>query len=205
MKKRTILICSLLAGLLAAALWTGTAAHGAQRELAGKLIRLHVIADSDSPEDQALKLTVRDAVLERAEALLRAAADLEEARQRLEGELPALEALAEETLARQGCRLPVRAELSWEQYPTRTYETFSLPAGRYLSLRLTIGRGAGQNWWCVVFPPLCTAAAEEDLGAAAESAGLTREEIGLITAETAGYAVRFKAVEWVEALLSRMG
>ena len=205
MKKKTIVICSLVFACLATALWTGLEAHGAQRELAGKMIRLHVIANSDSQEDQDRKLTVRDAVLEQAEEILRQAEDVEEAQTRLEEALPALEAAAEETLRRQGCSDSVSASLSWERYPTREYATFRLPAGQYLSLRLTIGQGAGQNWWCVVFPPLCNEAAVEDLGETALEAGLTREEVRLITEETTGYQVRFKTVEWVEELLGWLG
>ena len=144
MKKKTIVICSLVFACLATALWTGLEAHGAQRELAGKMIRLHVIANSNSQEDQDRKLTVRDAVLEQAEEILRQAEDVEEAQTRLEEALPALEEAAEETLRLQGCSDSVSASLSWERYPTREYATFRLPSGQYLSLRLTIGQGAGQ-------------------------------------------------------------
>ena len=85
-------------------------------------------------------------------------------------------------------------ELADTAFPTKEYDGFTLPAGNYLALRVIIGEGAGQNWWCVVFPPLCTAAAEE-VPAAALSAGLSQEEVGLITEEKQGYVLKFKSVE----------
>ena len=202
MKKRTICILSLLLALAATAAWAAADAHGTQRELAGKLIRLHVVANSDSPSDQALKLKVRDAVLAQAEAGLEGCTTLAEAEERLSALLPELEAAAEETAAAAGYGGPIRSSLTWENYPTRTYDTFSLPAGAYLSLRLTIGEGAGRNWWCVVFPPLCMAATTEEFADGAGEAGLTEEEIALITGESEGCVVRFKLIELVEGWLA---
>lgn len=195
---RRILLCSLLAAVLATAVW---GAHRSQTQIAEKLIRLHVIANSDSEEDQALKLRVRDAILSEAEGILSACADLPSAEEQLTAALGQMTEIAEDTLAEAGCDDQVSAVLSWESYPTRDYDTFRLPAGRYLSLRLTIGAGAGQNWWCVVFPPLCNAATTEEFTAAGAAAGLTAEELALLTEETGGTVVRFKVIEWAEALL----
>ena len=205
MKMRTICILSLLFALLATAAWAAADAHGTQEALAGKLIRLHVVANSDSQADQALKLLVRDAVLEEAQACLKGCAAAETAEERLTQLLPELEALAASTAAEQGFDYPARATLAWEAYPTREYATFSLPAGRYLSLRVTLGAGEGHNWWCVVFPPLCLSATTEDFTGSALEAGLTGEEVSLITRESGGYAVRFKLIEWVERLLADQG
>ena len=149
---------ALLLALAVTILW-GTASLGQQEELGRKVIRLHVIANSDSPEDQALKLRVRDRVLARAQEILEQSADMEQAEQALTAALPELTREARETLAAEGCAQPVQARLEPAEFPTKDYDGFSLPAGKYLALRVIIGQGAGQNWWCVVFPPLCTAAA----------------------------------------------
>ena len=198
---RKVCILSLLCALICTGVWASEA-HQNQRQLAEKLIRLHVLANSDREEDQALKLQVRDSILWRAEEILRAADGMEEAKTDLEAALPELEALAEATVAAEGYAYPVQASLTWETYPTRVYDTFTLPAGEYLSLRLIIGEGAGRNWWCVVYPPLCQSASQEDFTGAAEEAGLTEEEVSLISGESRGYTVRFKSIEWVEGLLA---
>lgn len=204
MKKSLICIISVVFALCVTAAWAMDA-HETQRDLADKMIRLHVLANSDSEEDQALKLEVRDAVLARAEDILRRCDTMEEAQVQLEESLSDLEAMGEAAVAVNGYDYPVTASLSWEDYPTREYDTFTLPAGRYLSLRLTIGAGEGHNWWCVVFPPLCNAVTQEDFTESAEAAGLTEEEVALITQESQGYVVRFKVVEMVENWLAALG
>ncbi len=198
MKKRWIVMLSLVTALCATAAWS---AHQSQRQLAEKMIRLHVIANSDSAADQALKLEVRDAILQRAEEILTDCEDMTEAEETLSALLPELEEIAAETVSEAGFYYAVSADLSLERYPARTYDSFSLPAGSYLSLRLTIGAGEGKNWWCVVFPPLCNAATTEEFTDSAEAAGLTEEEVALITQESEGYVVRFKLIDWVESLL----
>ena len=148
--------------------------------------------------DQALKLRVRDRVLERATELLEQSADRQEAEALLRGNLLELENLAAEEIAAAGYDYPVTAELTDTTFPTREYDGFTLPAGEYLALRIVIGEGAGQNWWCVVFPPLCTTASA-DVPASALAAGLTQEDVNLITEEP-GYVLKFKTVELWERL-----
>ena len=191
---------ALLIGL-AACLLAGTMALGTQDRLSGKVVRLHVLANSDSEEDQALKLLVRDRVLERASAILEEASDRQEAESLLRRALPELEAAAAREIAANGRAYPVTAEVVEAAFPTKEYEGFTLPAGRYLALRIVIGQGAGQNWWCVVFPPLCVSA---DVPAAALQAGFTEDEVSLITEENEGYVLKFKAVEWWNALRSAL-
>lgn len=193
---------ALLIGL-AVFLASGGLALRAQSQLAERVVRLHVLANSDGQEDQALKLLVRDRVLARATELLTQARDRTEAEALLRAELPELEALAVRELRANGCAYPVTAELADTQFPTREYDGFTLPAGEYLALRVVIGEGAGRNWWCVVFPPLCTAASA-DVPAAALAAGLTEDQVGLITEEDRGYVLKFKAVEWWEELRVRL-
>ena len=193
---------ALLIGL-AAFLVSGGLALREQTRLADRVVRLHVLANSDGEEDQALKLLVRDRVLARATELLTRAADRAEAEALLREELPELEALAVRELRANGCAYPVTAELTDTEFPTREYDGFTLPAGEYLALRVVIGEGAGRNWWCVVFPPLCTAASA-DVPAAALAAGLTEDQVGLITEEDRGYVLRFKTVEWWEQIRARL-
>ena len=189
---------ALLVGL-AIFLTSGVLALRTQDELADKVVRLHVLANSDSEEDQALKLQVRDVVLERATVILEQSADRREAESRLRGQLLELERIAAKEIAAEGYDYPVTVNLENTDFPTKEYDGFTLPAGEYLALRVIIGEGKGRNWWCVVFPPLCTAASA-DVPASALAAGFSEEEVRLITEENQGYVLKFKAVEWWETL-----
>ena len=190
---------ALLLALAVTILW-GAASLGQQEELGRKVIRLHVIANSDSPEDQALKLRVRDRVLARAQEILEQSADMAQAEQALTAALPELTREARETLAAEGCAQPVQARLEPAEFPTKDYDGFSLPAGKYLALRVIIGQGAGQNWWCVAFPPLCLGAASETVEEAAQAGHFTDDQAALMTGETQGYVLKFKAIELWEGL-----
>ena len=189
---------ALLIGM-AVFLTSGALALRTQDDLADKVVRLHVLANSDSEEDQALKLRVRDVVLERATAILEQSADRREAESRLRGQLLELERIAAKEIAAEGYDYPVTVNLENTDFPTKEYDGFTLPAGEYLALRVIIGEGKGRNWWCVVFPPLCTAASA-DVPASALAAGFSEEEVRLITEESQGYVLKFKAVEWWETL-----
>ena len=182
---------------------SGAFALRTQQDLAEKVVRLHVLANSDSEEDQALKLQVRDAVLAQASYLLESCEDRDEAESLLRGQLLELERLALAVVREAGYAYPVKLELADTEFPTRDYEGFTLPAGEYLALRVLIGEAAGQNWWCVVFPPLC-AAASTDVPAAALAAGFDAEEVSLITEESAGYVLKFKTVEFWQALRQQL-
>ena len=188
----------LLVGLLAF-LASGAMALRTQDDLSNKVVRLHVLANSASEEDHALKLLVRDAVLERAEDVLVQTSDRAEAEGKLRGQLLEFERAAAEVIREEGYDYTVTVELADTEFPTRAYDGFTLPAGEYLALRVLIGEAAGQNWWCVVFPPLCTAAAA-DTSVSAMATGFTEEEIKLITEEDSGYILKFKVVEFWEEL-----
>ena len=192
----------LLLGL-AVFLASGASAVQTQEELAEKVVRLHVLANSDSEEDQALKLQVRDAVLSRAEYLLEAASDRKEAEGVLRGQLLEFEAVAQETIREAGYDYPVFVELVDTEFPTNRYAGFTLPAGEYLALRVLVGEASGQNWWCVVYPPLC-AAASMDVPVTALAIGFSEEEIGLITEENPRYELKFKTVELWETLRQKL-
>lgn len=185
---------ALVLGLLVT-LCTGAWLGREQAELAGQVIRLHVIANSDSEKDQALKLEVRDRILERAQALYPEHATLEEARAALEESLPELSRIGEQTVKAAGYDYPVTAELTQCWFPTKEYEDFALPAGDYTALRIVIGEGEGQNWWCVAFPPLCLGAASQSVEEAAQAGYFDADQTALITGESEGYVLKFKGME----------
>ena len=176
--------------------------HGEQ-EVYDTVVRLHVLANSDSEEDQALKLKVRDAVLEVTSPLVKGCTTQAEAIEVLNAHLGDLEAAAKEVIEDAGRSDTVTVLLGEEDYPTRTYESCAFPAGRYISLRVCIGAAEGQNWWCCLFPPLCLSAATatEQNEDAFIQVGLTKDQYGIIT-ETGKtkYKVRFKVLEVLEDL-----
>ena len=195
MKKRIISLALLGISVLTV---TACAVLQAQSQrMAEKIIRLHVVANSDSDADQAVKLCVRDAVLREAQRALSAASD---AKQAILADLPALEAAANAELRRQGSGDTARVSFRRELFPTRDYDTFSLPSGVYQSLRVTIGEGAGHNWWCVIFPSLCVPATTDGFADAAAAGGFTDAEIGLMTRANGAYTVKFRSLELLQAL-----
>ena len=170
-------------------------------DLRGRVLRLHILANSDSEADQALKLKVRDAVVEASAGWLDGIETAEDAEAVVDGRLAALTEVARQVVRQAGYEYPVTAERCEMYFTTRTYGAVTLPAGRYQAVRLTIGEGAGHNWWCVLFPPLCVAAATD---AATTADVLTREEDTIVT-EPQRYAVRLKVVEWWEAVTHWFG
>ena len=177
--------------------------HG-EEAVYDSVIRLHVLANSDSEEDQALKLQVRDAVLDEAQQLLQGTATRAEAEAVLRPNLPRLQQAAAAVVAAADFDDSVTVTLSDEDYPTRTYEQLAFPAGEYLSLRVMIGAAEGKNWWCVLFPPLCLSAAtsREEAEMAFLAAGLTGEQYRIITDsdENTKYKLRFKLLEVAESI-----
>jgi len=187
---------ALLLGL-ALALLAGTWLSGQRAALAARVIRLHIVASSNSAEDQAVKFRVRDAVLEAAQPLLTQAADRPSAETALMDHLPDLAKVGANAAG-----VPVTAQLEEDMwFPTKQYLDVSLPAGRYTALQIIIGEGEGRNWWGVVFPGLCADAVTED---AAESAGgFPAGQFRLLPGEQEVYEVRYKALEIWDRLTSR--
>ena len=181
--------------LLALFLNTGAFAVRTQARLSEKVIRLHVLANSDAPEDQSLKLLVRDRLLTDAAPLAERARDRREMEALLRERLPELADAARDTLSANGSTYPVTLELRETEFPTRYYDGFALPAGRYLALRAVIGDGAGRNWWCVVFPPLCSGSKLR-----MEDTGFSAQQIRLITEDSSSYVIKFRTVEIWETL-----
>ncbi len=175
---------------LCASLCAGTWAQGQQAALSRELVRLHVVAVSDDAREQAVKLEVRDAVLAYLEPRLDGAEDSAAAREIISD---SLQGIAEAAAARADGR-GVTVTLARERFPLRRYDSFTLPAGEYDSLRVTLGAGEGRNWWCVVFPPLCTSAVSAEV----LSEAMSRDGYAVIT-ESEGYELRFRTLElWGE-------
>lgn len=186
---------------LAVILAWGTTLERQQQALSEKLIRLHVVASSDSEADQRIKQDVRDAVLREAEAIMAPAESQAEAKTLLRGQLTFLEDTANQTLSALGCGAEARVSLKRELFGTRNYDTFSLPGGYYDALRVEIGSAQGKNWWCVVYPQLCSAATVEQTGVVAAMGGLDEEQVAMVTGESPEYQFKFKALELLEDLL----
>ena len=183
------------AALLFAGLMPG---HGDEK-IYDSVIRLHVLANSDAAEDQALKLAVRDAVLEVTVPLLEDCTDRAEAAALLESSMGDIQTAAERVIADAGRTDSVALLLNEESYPEKNYDSFCFPSGTYLSLRVCIGEAAGQNWWCCLFPPLCLGAATVPADKAEDSflqVGLTPDQYKIITeTDSPGYKIRFKLLE----------
>ncbi len=190
--KLTFAIVLILIALLLAVLPVS-----GEEEIYQDVIRLHILAESDSEEDQANKLLVRDAVLEKYGTALSGYATREEAAAAAEQLLPQIRITAVETLRGAGCVADVQVTLTEEEYPRREYAAFALPAGTYLSLRVLIGDAAGQNWWCVLYPPLCL---ETSLSG---DTSLDDAAWGLMTENGQGrYTARFKILEILDSIFS---
>ena len=202
MKKcKRVLILSICAAFLL--MGVGLLPVHGEAEIYDSVVRLHVLANSDSEEDQALKLQVRDAILQITVPLMEECLTQEDALVRLETERERLCAAAERVIHEAGREDTVAIQIGTEEYPTRTYDSVCFPAGTYASVRVCIGDAAGQNWWCCLFPPLCLGAAtvsSDHAEDACVSVGFTPMQYKLITESDAPvYRVRFKLLEWIKS------
>lgn len=161
-RKRRLLGKALVCGFVLAALCSFFPFAAACGQLPRDVVRLHVVANSNGAEDQAVKLLVRDAVLEEAARWYQGASSMEEASSQLCTHLQSIAGAARQVLGEQGVGYSATAQMTEMYFPTRDYGDFRLPAGRYRTLRVTLGEGAGKNWWCVVFPSLCLPAATQE-------------------------------------------
>lgn len=169
-------------------------------KIRNEVLRLHVIANSDSDFDQSLKLKVRDAVLKESPEIFDGSVNIENAIKKIKPELKTIKKNAEKIIEENGYDYNVRVTISREYFTTRTYETVTLPAGKYLALRIVIGEGEGHNWWCVMFPPMCLPAAskEKEIGSV-----LNENEVKLVC-KNPKYEIRFKIVEIYEEMKNRI-
>ncbi len=187
MKKiwKIVLICTLLGVII----WTGSVLRDRQT-LSRDIIRLHVVANSDSAEDQALKLQVKDAIVGQLQGTMQEFTSVEEAKRYLEGQTAYVTNLANDVLQQSGSCDRVCVTLTQECFPQREYETFSLPAGVYESLRVSIGNAQGRNWWCVVFPTLCAGTTSQEFADTAAGSGFNQSLTGALEQDS-HYEIRF--------------
>lgn len=185
------LFCGLIISVLLSILSFGASCG----EIRQDVLRMHVIANSDSAEDQAVKLKVRDAVLEAGEDLFDGTLTAEGAEQVLDSDIERLQNAAQAVLTENGFDYGVRVEIGKDYFNTRTYDgDVTLPAGEYEAVRVILGEGKGQNWWCVMFPPMCLPAAEADTDI---SDVLNKNEEDVVKSDPK-YEARFKIVELFE-------
>ncbi len=193
MKKRIRL--AVLFGLISAMLLSVANFNVLCDDLRENILRLHIIANSDSQVDQALKLEIRDAVLEETGDLFLNVCDLEDAKKQVGENLEKFEEIANDVIARKGFDYKAKAYLKTSYFDTRVYDDFTLPAGNYPSLIIELGEAKGKNWWCVVFPSVCIPAA---------SSGDLSDSVSNESADMAkhseGYVMRFKTVEIYEKI-----
>lgn len=168
-----------------------------RKKLEEGLVRLHVVANSDSDRDQQVKLQVRDAVLGSLKADLAGVRDVDAARAYLQENLPKIQAIANRTLKQAGFSEEAVVSLCKETFDRRIYDTFTLPAGVYEALRITIGEGEGHNWWCVAFPTLCLPATSQGFAEAAVEAGFSESMTKTLTGD---YEIRFYLLDAIGRL-----
>ena len=153
------------------------------------VIRLHILADDNSEEAQSIKLKVRDAILSECGNIFSDSCDIITAEENIYENIAVIEEISNRVLTENGCNYKATAELGNEDYPTRDYGEFSLPAGNYKSLRVKLGEASGNNWWCILFPPLCTKASSD-----LSSSGIAERDTEVF--KRPKYKFRFKLLEF---------
>lgn len=183
-----------------------SSAQEIQKGIANEIIRFHVIANSDSSEDQALKLKVKDTLVQELSPELKTAKDISEAREIIRNNLTKIQDTAAEVIKSEGCDYPVTASLESCYFPLKVYDNYTFPPGTYEALRVQIGEAQGHNWWCVMFPPLCFV--DETYGIVDDDTDaklkylLTEEEYNTLKDQKAPVKVRFKLLESVKKLFA---
>ena len=207
MSKKFIIQAALLIGFITAVFCEGICAFAeSRRGITEDVFRLHVIANSDSDEDQALKLRVRNAVLEASADIFGGAVSAADAKQLSEENLQLFEDAAAAEIAASGYDYPVRCEVGTVHFDRRVYGSAELPEGDYSALRVIIGEGEGKNWWCVMFPALCLPAVtntDEVLSLAAENGVISTEELELMQ-EPENYEVKLYFAEVIKKFCEKL-
>ena len=199
MNKNSHLTIGIISGLIFLIIYNISAFAYQCNEIRSDTIRLHVIADSDTQIDQDVKLKVRDAVLNAGKSIFDGTVTKENAQEKITNELEIIENTANETLRKYNMNYTAKAELVTEYFDTRIYDNkVVLPAGKYLALKIVLGEGNGQNWWCVMFPTLCLPVAEKTDSEAIKSVYSDNAEN--IVTNPKKYEYRFKIVELIEKM-----
>lgn len=205
MKRHIVgIVAAGLVLLLGACVYAGCEQRQMQQEIAGKILRFHVLANSDSKEDQALKLQVRDAVGVLMADRLSGVEEMAQCRQIVSENLGIITDTARETIAREGYHYDVTAKLADVDFPVKTYGEYSFPAGTYEALEIVIGQGEGHNWWCVMYPNMCfagsTYAVVEEKAKVELEHTLTQEEYESLIEEK-DYTVKFRYLTFLNKYL----
>lgn len=187
---------SLISGFLLTFILALTGFANNCENLSTKVLRLHILANSDAAEDQALKLNVRDKIIEKSGNFLNTATSKASAQSLTAENLDNIRKIAEQEVQTRGYSYPIRVQMTKMYFPTRSYGNRTLPAGRYDALRVLIGEGKGKNWWCVIFPQMCLGSAKNS--AAVDSVFSDSEKKIINSSEN--YEIKFKVVEWFYAL-----
>lgn len=198
MKKDFFISLALVAIILTACILNIVSFAQACDSVRRDVLRLHVVADSNSETDQKLKLLVRDAVLEKGGELFEGTVTVDTVKAEILPRVDELKAAATKVLRENGCKNSVEITVTEEYFNTRCYEDFTMPAGVYTAVRVNIGSAQGQNWWCVMFPPLCLPAASTDA-----DAFFTDAEMKVVSSSPE-YEPRFKIVEIIESIKAKL-
>lgn len=194
-KSGRIFTLALFFGLLSAVFLSFGSFNASCEEIRQNVLRLHIIANSDSTEDQNLKLQIRDAILENSEEIFEKAESLDSAIAMAEKKLPEIEKIANDVIKEKGFSYKADAHIGKSFFETRDYDGITLPAGVYESLIIDVGKGSGKNWWCVIFPEICIPSATKT--------GLSKtvsEDSVRISENSNRYILRFKTVEIYEEI-----
>lgn len=176
--------------------------------LAQQMIRFHVVANSDTAEDQLLKQKVRDEIIDYMEPLIKECESVDETRYVLKNSLSIIKQIAEQTVKDYGKKYDIYVAVDKANFPTKSYGDIVLPAGQYEACRIVIGHGKGENWWCVMYPPLCYVDAASGVvpleGKEQLKKELNTEQYNLISNHTSGkYQIRFKVIDTINSVLHR--
>lgn len=194
------LVRSMITGLIFTLVFTLVPFEGECREISNNVFRVHILANSDSAEDQNLKLQVRDALIQRAEPLLDGVESKDEAIKIISENLELLQSTASEVIYSQGFDYPVKLSVTNMYFTTRYYGDVTMPGGFYDALRVEIGRAEGKNWWCVMYPSLCL---YSDNSSSSMKEGLSERQYDIVT-EGENYVFRFKIVEIFTGLCNKL-
>lgn len=200
MKKFRIAEISVTFGMIIAVLFSVIGFEKECCNIRNDVVRLHILANSDSDEDQRVKLSVRDALLNSSKELFNGTINKDNAEQALKINKDELIRTANKVLKENGFNYTTQIYLTEEYFTTRTYENFTLPAGEYMALKVVLGNGEGHNWWCVMFPPLCLPAASKN----ADIDAVFGESGAEIIQNAAKYEMRFKIIEIIESIKCKL-
>lgn len=183
--KSTLIIKSAVIAFVLAVIYSVIPFQAVCAEIPNDVFRFHILANSDTEEDQALKLKVRDKVLEKTKILFDTANSKSDAEKFVKANLDTIEEIAQNEVYKNGYSYPVKAEIVNMHFDTRYYESYTLPAGMYDALRITIGNAKGHNWWCVMYPSICISTVDE--GKEKAKTALSDDEYSVVTDDKVEY------------------